>query len=77
MHNVLETELPDNDLKVFKEKGVTVNYLSNAERERWAKKLDSYKEKQFSGFGELGEEIKKIADDVNKKYPYVPDKTAL
>ena len=40
----------------------------------WAKQLEPYKEKQFSSFGELGQKIKMIADEVNKKYPYVPDK---
>jgi TRAP-type C4-dicarboxylate transport system substrate-binding protein len=68
------TELPDSDLKVFKEKGVTVYYLPKAERDKWAKKLEPYVEKQLSGFGELGQKVKKIADEVNKKYPYVPDK---
>jgi TRAP-type C4-dicarboxylate transport system substrate-binding protein len=77
MSNVLVTELPDSDLKVFKEKGVTVYYLPKAERERWAKQLEPYKEKQLSSFGELGQKIKKIADEENKKYPYVPDKGIL
>ena len=70
MSKVLITELPDSDLKVFKEKKVTVYYLPKAERERWAKKLEPFKEKQLSSFGELGQKIKKIADDMNKKYPY-------
>ena len=41
MANVMVTELPDGDLKVFKEKGVTVHYLPKAERDRWAKQLDA------------------------------------
>jgi TRAP-type C4-dicarboxylate transport system substrate-binding protein len=68
------TGLPDSDLKVFKEKGVTVHYLPKAERDRWAKQLDPYVEKQLSSFGDLGQKVKKIAEEVNKKYPYVPDK---
>jgi TRAP-type C4-dicarboxylate transport system substrate-binding protein len=74
MANVLVTELPDSDLKVFKEKGVTVYYLPKAERDKWAKQLDPYVGKQLSSFGELGQKVKKIADDMNKKYPYMPDK---
>jgi TRAP-type C4-dicarboxylate transport system substrate-binding protein len=74
MANVLVTELPDSDLKVFKEKGVTVYYLPKAERDKWAKQLEPYKEKQLSSFGDLGQKVKKIADDMNKKYPYVPNK---
>jgi TRAP-type transport system periplasmic protein len=77
MQKVLMTELPDKDLKSFNDKGVTVHYLPTAERERWAKQLEPYKEKQLSGFGELGQKIRKIADEANKKYPYVPDKTAM
>ena len=74
MANVMVTELPDGDLKVFKEKGVTVNYLPKAERDRWAKQLEPYVEKQLSSFGELGQKVKAIADEMNKKYPYIPDK---
>jgi len=74
MDNVMVTGLPDSDLKVFKEKGVTVHYLPKAERDRWAKQLDPYVEKQLSSFGDLGQKVKKIAEEVNKKYPYVPDK---
>jgi len=77
MANVMVTDLPDSDLKVFKEKGVTVYYLPKAERDKWAKQLEPYKEKQFSSFGELGQKVKKIADELNKKYPYVPDKGIL
>jgi TRAP-type C4-dicarboxylate transport system substrate-binding protein len=74
MANVMVTELPDSDLKVFKEKGVAIYYLPKEERDKWAKKLEPYNEKQFSSFGELGQKVKKIAEEVNKKYPYVPDK---
>jgi TRAP-type C4-dicarboxylate transport system substrate-binding protein len=77
MSNVLVTELPDSDLKVFKEKGVTVYYLPKEERGKWAKQLEPYKEKQLSSFGELGQKIKKIADEMNKKYPYVPNKEIM
>lgn len=74
MGKTLVTELPESDLKVFKEKGVSVHFLPKEEREKWAKQLEPYKEKQLSSFGELGQKIKKIAEEMNKKYPYVPDK---
>ncbi len=77
MHNVITGELADKDLKVFKQKGVTIYYLPKKEREQWAKQLEAYKEKQLSDFGELGKKMKKIADDVNKKYTYVADKSAM
>jgi hypothetical protein len=74
MANVMVTELPDGDLKVFKEKGVTVKYLPKAGCDKWAKKLEPSNEKQLSRFEELGQKVKKIADDMNKKFHYVPDK---
>lgn len=63
-------ELADIVLKAFKEKGVTVYYLPEAERERWAKQFEPFTEKQLSGAGDVGKRIRKIAADVNKKYPY-------
>ena len=72
--DVLVGPLPEGDLKVFKEKGVTVYYLPKGERSKWAKQLEPYKEEQLAKFGELGKKIKSIADKVNKKYPYNPKK---
>jgi TRAP-type C4-dicarboxylate transport system substrate-binding protein len=77
MNKVVVTELAERDLKAFKEKGVTPYFLPKAERERWAKQLEPYKRAQLSKFGELGKAIEKIADDANKKHPYVGDKTAM
>jgi TRAP-type C4-dicarboxylate transport system substrate-binding protein len=77
MNKVVVSELPDKDLKALKEKGVTVYYLPKEERARWAKQLEPYREKQFSSYGDLGQKIKKIAEEANKKHPYVADKTAL
>jgi TRAP-type transport system periplasmic protein len=70
MNNVVVTELPEKDLNTFKEKGVTVYYLPREEREKWAERLQSNKDEQLSSHGELGQEIKQIADEVNKEYPY-------
>ncbi len=77
MNKVVVTELADKDLKTFKEKGVTVYFLPKAERERWAKQLEPYKEKELSAFGDLGQKMRKIAEEANKKNPYVADKTGL
>lgn len=68
--DVLVGPLPESDLKVFKQKGVTCYYLPNAERDIWANQLEPYKEKQLSSFGELGRKIKEIAEDENKHHPY-------
>lgn len=68
--NVILTELPAADLNVLGKKGVSVYYLPKAERDRWAKQLEPYKEKQLSSFGELGGKIRQIADDVNQRNPY-------
>jgi peptidase E len=77
MANLVVTQLQEMDLKNLKERGVSVYYLPKAERDTWAKQPESYVEKQLSSFGELGQKVKKIADEVNKKYPYVPDKGVL
>jgi TRAP-type C4-dicarboxylate transport system substrate-binding protein len=68
--NVSMKDLPDMDLKVFKEKGVTVYYIPEEERAKWAKEFEAVKDKQLSAAGELGARIRKIADEANKKYPY-------
>ena len=70
MNEVVVTELPDKDLSTFKEKGVTVYYLPKGEREKWAERLQSNKDEQLSSHGELGQQIKQIAGEVNKAYPY-------
>ena len=70
MNNIVVTELPERDLNTFNEKGVEVYYLPKAEREKWAGQLQSYKDEQLSGHGEIGKAIRKIADEVNKEYPY-------
>jgi TRAP-type C4-dicarboxylate transport system substrate-binding protein len=77
MNRIVVTELPDRDLKSFKDKGVAVHFLSKAERDRWAKWLEAHKQREFQKFGALGQQIKKIADDANKKHPYKADKTAM
>jgi TRAP-type C4-dicarboxylate transport system substrate-binding protein len=75
MNNVMQNELPDLDLKTFKEKGVEVYYMPKEERDRWAAKVKPYTDKELAAFGELGAATKKIADEVNQKYPYAPDKS--
>jgi TRAP-type C4-dicarboxylate transport system substrate-binding protein len=69
MHKIM-TKLDADDLKAFKEKGVTVYSVPPTERDRWIKALAPYKEKQLSSFGDFGTKIKQIADDANKKFPY-------
>jgi TRAP-type C4-dicarboxylate transport system substrate-binding protein len=70
MTKITSTTLGDDDMKVFKEKGVSVYFLPQEERERWIKVLSSYKEKHLASLGEFGQKIRKIAEDANKRYPY-------
>jgi TRAP-type C4-dicarboxylate transport system substrate-binding protein len=63
-------KLRDEDMKAFKQKGTKIIVVPKAERDRWAKQLASFKEKQIASFGDLGQKIKKIADEANKQYPY-------
>lgn len=64
-------KLKDEDIKAFKQKGTKIIVISKAEREKWAKELASYKEKQLASFGDFGQKITQIANDANRRYPYV------
>lgn len=70
MNKVVDTQLGEDDLKKMKEKGVSVYIVPKGERDKWIKKLTPYKEKTIADFGEFGQKVQKIADKVNKKYPY-------
>jgi TRAP-type C4-dicarboxylate transport system substrate-binding protein len=70
LNAVLVGPIGEEDMKAIKAKGVSVSFVTKAERERWARALGPNKEKQLSNFGDLGKKIKKIADDVNKVNPY-------
>ncbi len=77
MHNVIEKDLADMDLKTFKEKGVALYYLPEAERAKWAGFFTGSNEAEFKKQGDFGQQVKKIVDDMNKKYPYKADKGIL
>lgn len=77
MNNVMLTELPDMDLKTFADKDVSVYYMPKEERDRWQAKIRPYVDKQLDSFGELGAATRKIANEVNEKYSYAPDKSNL
>lgn len=62
------------DLKAFNEKGVDVYFVPTGERARWEKQVEPYIEKQFTGVGEFGQKIKKIAKEANKAHSYTPGK---
>jgi TRAP-type C4-dicarboxylate transport system substrate-binding protein len=70
MNKTVDGELGDKDMKYFKDKGTSVYFVPKAERDRWEKVLAPYKEKQIATLGEFGQKVKKIADEVNKSYPY-------
>jgi TRAP-type C4-dicarboxylate transport system substrate-binding protein len=77
MADVMANKLPDMDLKTFKEKGVSVYYLPAEERAKWASLFTQSNEAKCKEFGELGQQFKKIVDEMNKKYPYKADKAQL
>ena len=71
MNDVVDTKLGADDIKIFKEKhGVEVYIVPKAERDRWVEKLTPYKEEQLAKFGEFGQKVKQIAEEVNNRYPY-------
>jgi TRAP-type C4-dicarboxylate transport system substrate-binding protein len=70
MNKTTGTVVGDNDMEFFKEKNVEVYFVPKEERDRWEKLLVPYKEKQLSSFGEFGQKIRKIAEDMNSRYPY-------
>lgn len=63
-------KLHNEDIENLKKKGINVNLISPEERAVWAEKLRPYLDKEISTMGIFGQKIKKIADEVNKKYPY-------
>jgi len=65
-----DTEIEAEDVKTFKQKGVSIYLLPEVERERWVKAVTPYKEKQLTGLWEFGQKVAKIADEANKRYPY-------
>jgi TRAP-type C4-dicarboxylate transport system substrate-binding protein len=69
MHKIM-TKLDQDDLKKLKEKNVEVYTLPPSERERWVKALVPVAEKQLAGMGDFGKQVKTIADEANKKFPY-------
>ena len=70
MSDVTSTKIPDMDMKVFKEKGVSIYVLPKAERERWEGIVAASTDADLAKAGELGKKLKSIADDVNKRFPY-------
>jgi TRAP-type C4-dicarboxylate transport system substrate-binding protein len=64
------TKLGDDDMKAIKGKGVSIYIVPKAERDRWEKLFISSNEKQIASFGDFGQKVKKVADDMNKRYPY-------
>lgn len=69
MHNEF-LRLHDEDIENLKKKGINVQLISPEERAVWAEKLQPYLKKEISAMGIFGQKIKKIADEVNEKYPY-------
>ena len=63
-------ELEAKDIAAFEKKGVRAYRLPADERDRWIAATAATREKQLKQLGEFGAQIVKIANEVNKKYPY-------
>ena len=70
MTEVCTTQVGDDDMKLFKEKGVSIYILPKDERQRWEERLASYKKEEVAKAAEFGQQVLKIADEANKKFPY-------
>lgn len=69
MHNTFR-QLEKDDIKVLKERGIKINVVSKAERDRWTKTLTPFNQKQIGNFGEFGTKIKQISDEANAQFPF-------
>ena len=74
-HTWIGEEFPklvaDEIKELSSQKGVTFYSLPSAERERWAKATEAFREKQLTDAGEFGTKVRQIADKANAKFPYV------
>ncbi|MBN2040791.1 MAG: TRAP transporter substrate-binding protein DctP [Spirochaetes bacterium] len=77
MNKVVVGPLPKSDLKALKKRGVKIYFMPAKERAKWAKQLEAYTNGELEKHGELGKKFKAIVEKANKKYPYVPGKTAM
>jgi len=57
-------------IRLLKQNMKEVYFLPRAERERWKVAVASYVEGLLRDMGDFGAEVKKIAEEVNKRYPY-------
>jgi TRAP-type C4-dicarboxylate transport system substrate-binding protein len=60
----------EQDLNTIKKKGLEVYVLPKSERDRWIKTTEASREERLSKLGSFGGEVKKIADEADKNYPY-------
>ena len=56
--------------EVLAEEGMEQYYLPKEERDKWEEVLSPYIDDELSKMGEIGQEVKQLADEANKKYPY-------
>jgi TRAP-type C4-dicarboxylate transport system substrate-binding protein len=63
-------KIKEQDLNSIKKKGVNIYVLPKTERDRWIKATEASREKRLSKLGSYGADVKKIADEANKKHPY-------
>lgn len=57
-------------IKLLKQNMKEVYFLPKAERDRWKAAVASYVEGLLKEMGDFGVQVKRIAEEVNQKYPY-------
>ena len=68
--NQIWPEYAAENKKKLTEQGVTFYKLPEEERARWIKATAEYREKQLTSYGKFSEEVRRIAEEANAKYPY-------
>lgn len=63
-------KIKEQNQNLIKKKGVNIYILPKSERDRWIKATEASREERLSKLGSFGVQVKRIADEANKKYPY-------
>lgn len=77
VNRVMSTTVVDEVLDTYKKKNVSIFCVPAEERKKWADKFESQNQETFKKFGIVGQKMKEIVDQVNQKYPYIPNNDIL
>ncbi|MEJ2738650.1 MAG: TRAP transporter substrate-binding protein DctP, partial [Dehalococcoidia bacterium] len=58
------------DSEFCAEQGIEQYFLPKAERDKWIEKASSFIAEQEALMGDIGQQIKQLANEANEKYPY-------